>query len=264
VLVADAGDGPVAVPDEPRHLRLRERDRRDPQHLPGRLGQLERFVVHHRTDVLDHVFVWLTRLGTFGLVWILIALASAYYVYRLAAHHSPIVRTGWVGVFALLFAGTLVYPAAAYASQVTAQQAATLDGDELYAGYHADDAAGIAWLEQHATKSAVIVEGMGNDYSDAGRVAVRTSLPAVLGWVGHELQWRGSGDEAGQRERDVNTIYSSADAKEVQRLLQKYAVGYVFVGDVEHSKYPSIPLARMASVIEKAFEQGGTTVYRVK
>src|SRR5207302_8469936 len=143
-------------------------------------------------------------------------------------------RGAWLGAFVLLFAGTLVYPAAAFASQLSAQQAGTLDGDELYTRYHADDAAGIAWLEGHARDSTVIVEGIGNDYSDAGRVAVHTSIPIVLGWVGHEPQWRGSGDEAGQRERDVNALYTSADAKEVQRLLQKYAVDYVFVGDVEH------------------------------
>jgi len=196
--------------------------------------------------------------------WILIALASAYYVYRLSEQRTIVVRGAWLVAFALLFAGTLVYPAAAFASQVSAQQSGTLDGDALYAKYHADDAAAIVWLEQHATDSTVIVEGMGNDYSDAGRVAVHTSIPTVLGWVGHELQWRGSGDEAGQRERDVNSIYNSADAKEVQRLLQKYNVNYVFVGDVEHGKYPGIPLARMTTLVEKAFEQGGTVVYRVK
>jgi undecaprenyl-diphosphatase len=37
----------------------------------------ERWVVHHRWHPLDHVFVWLTRIGTWGLVWVLIALALA-------------------------------------------------------------------------------------------------------------------------------------------------------------------------------------------
>jgi undecaprenyl-diphosphatase len=34
-------------------------------------------VVHHRTGALDDVFVWLSRIGTFGLVWIGIGLALA-------------------------------------------------------------------------------------------------------------------------------------------------------------------------------------------
>src|SRR5439155_16723913 len=38
---------------------------------------LERWVVHHRAGALDDVFVWLSRIGTLGLVWIGIALALA-------------------------------------------------------------------------------------------------------------------------------------------------------------------------------------------
>ena len=37
---------------------------------------LERWVVHHRTGVLDHVFVWLSKAGTLGFVWIAIALVA--------------------------------------------------------------------------------------------------------------------------------------------------------------------------------------------
>jgi len=34
-------------------------------------------VVHHRTEALDHVFVWLSKAGTLGFVWIAIALVAA-------------------------------------------------------------------------------------------------------------------------------------------------------------------------------------------
>jgi undecaprenyl-diphosphatase len=37
----------------------------------------ERWVVHHRWHPLDDVFVWLTRIGTWGAVWLLIALGIA-------------------------------------------------------------------------------------------------------------------------------------------------------------------------------------------
>jgi undecaprenyl-diphosphatase len=37
----------------------------------------ERWVVHHRWHPLDHVFVWLTRIGTWGAIWLLIALGLA-------------------------------------------------------------------------------------------------------------------------------------------------------------------------------------------
>lgn len=38
---------------------------------------MERWVVHHRWHPLDDVFVWLTRIGTWGAVWLLLALGLA-------------------------------------------------------------------------------------------------------------------------------------------------------------------------------------------
>jgi len=42
---------------------------------------LDRWVVHHRTEPFDTIFVWLSKAGSNGLVWALIALAVAI-VYR--------------------------------------------------------------------------------------------------------------------------------------------------------------------------------------
>jgi undecaprenyl-diphosphatase len=38
---------------------------------------VERWVVHHRWHPLDDVFVWLTRIGTWGAVWLLLAVGLA-------------------------------------------------------------------------------------------------------------------------------------------------------------------------------------------
>ena len=38
---------------------------------------MERWVVHHRWHPLDDVFVWLTRIGTWGALWLLLALGLA-------------------------------------------------------------------------------------------------------------------------------------------------------------------------------------------
>jgi membrane-associated phospholipid phosphatase len=37
----------------------------------------ERWIVHHRWHPIDQVFVWLTYIGTWGAIWLLIALALA-------------------------------------------------------------------------------------------------------------------------------------------------------------------------------------------
>jgi undecaprenyl-diphosphatase len=40
--------------------------------------RFERFVVHHRAEPFDTIFVWLSRIGSFGIVWILVAAALAF------------------------------------------------------------------------------------------------------------------------------------------------------------------------------------------
>jgi undecaprenyl-diphosphatase len=47
--------------------------------------RFERFVVHHRTEPFDTIFVWLSRVGSFGIVWILIAAVVAFVLRRPAA-----------------------------------------------------------------------------------------------------------------------------------------------------------------------------------
>jgi undecaprenyl-diphosphatase len=44
--------------------------------------QLDRWVVHHRAEPFDTIFVWLSRAGSNGLVWALIALAVALWTRR--------------------------------------------------------------------------------------------------------------------------------------------------------------------------------------
>jgi undecaprenyl-diphosphatase len=49
--------------------------------LLGLDRHLDRWVVHHRSEPFDTIFVWLSKAGSNGLVWALIALAVAI-VYR--------------------------------------------------------------------------------------------------------------------------------------------------------------------------------------
>lgn len=45
--------------------------------MTGFDARLERWVVHHRAEPFDSLFVWLSRAGSFGLVWLLLAAALA-------------------------------------------------------------------------------------------------------------------------------------------------------------------------------------------
>ncbi len=111
----------------------------------------------------------------------------------------------------------------------------------------------------------MIVEAAGQQYSFDDRVSTATGIPTVLGWGGHELQWRGNYDQAGPRERDIEQIYKSRDVNEARALLDEYGVDFVIVGSIEREKYQLTPpqVDKFAKLGALVFEQGSMRIYRV-
>jgi YYY domain-containing protein len=167
-------------------------------------------------------------------------------------------------VTALLVTAALVYPIAAI-STLGDRANPTLDGTAWVKQSAPDDYAAIQWLNQNVSDSPVILEAPGQSYhAEQSRVSAFTGLPTVLGWGGHELQWRGNYDEAGRREPDIRKIYTSRDDQETLTLLDKYAISYVYVGPTERSLFPAVSLQKFDTLMDVAFRQGNVTLYRRK
>ena len=78
----------------------------------------------------------------------------------------------------------------------------------------------------------------GDDYSYASRISGATGIPAILGWAGHEDQWRGGTAKArAGRFEDVNKLYSTTDMSEANAIMKKYDVNYIYVGALERTAY---------------------------
>ena len=88
------------------------------------------------------------------------------------------------------------------------RQPATLNGLAQINRFNPDEYAAIMWLRENVTGTPVITEAVGGQYSNYGRVSANTGLPTILGWAGHEYQWRGDTPEPAAREPAVATIYS--------------------------------------------------------
>ena len=84
----------------------------------------------------------------------------------------------------------------------------------------------------------------------------------MLGWVGHELQWRGPLPELGARQGDLALVYRDADPSAIRSILNRYAVRFVVVGDVERRSYGDQVGARFEGVLPVAFRSGNVTIYR--
>ncbi len=112
-----------------------------------------------------------------------------------------------------------------------------IDGANWLRDRYADDYAAIKWLRRSVLGRPVILEAVGESYTEYARVSTYTGLPTVLGWRVHEWLWRGGFDIPAARTDEVKKIYESPLSKEAQGILSKYDVEYIFVGAKEREQY---------------------------
>ncbi|KKR70476.1 MAG: hypothetical protein UU14_C0048G0002 [Candidatus Roizmanbacteria bacterium GW2011_GWB1_40_7] len=150
-----------------------------------------------------------------------------------------------------------------------------LDGTVWMTISHLDDYEAILWLKSQAKPdlasrdnptmaSPVILEAVGESYTDYARISSHTGFPTVLGWPVHEWLWRGSYDEPGKRVEEVRQIYEGTDKQSVLSLLNNFNVTYIVIGKLEREKYPNLNEKLLLSLGEKVFESGETAIYKVK
>ena len=125
---------------------------------------------------------------------------------------------------------------------------------------NADDAAGIEFLLTQP--EGVIAEAVGGSYSYYGRIATYTGYPTVLGWPGHESQWRGGSELQGSRQEDINLLYSTIRWEEARTVIEKYNIRYIFIGNLERTSM-RVSEEKFAMYLEPIFQQGSTSIYKV-
>ncbi len=200
--------------------------------------------------------------------WVLLGIAAAYAVggliERLRRERRRLDMV-WAGCVAPLMLATLYYPVAAGASKAGLFAGRpTLDGT-AWVDPQSGEGAAIAWLARQVKGSAVILEAPGDEYNAAhNRVSAWTGLPTVLGWAGHEAQWRGTYDEISRRLPDIAAIYQGVDPAEIDRLLAMYGVEYVYIGPFERQKYSIGPqnLAAFDRIMQRVYERHGVIIYQ--
>jgi YYY domain-containing protein len=199
--------------------------------------------------------------------WLLSGIASASALGLI--WRTRLAGSGWRRV-SLLVSVLILIPGLAYPIGATWTKSngfrgeATLMGDRfLERGAPADHRA-IEWLRQNVQGRPVVVEAVGGDYTEHARVSTFSGLPTLIGWVGHELQWRGERQEFGRRQQAVDAIYRATTREEIERIADMYRVGYVFFGNLERAKYGPEAQSRLDKLLPVAYSRGGTTIYRVE
>ncbi len=115
----------------------------------------------------------------------------------------------------------------------------------------------IQWLLDNVRGNPVVAEGRIDYYREGGmRVASFTGLPGLLG--AHQGEQRYS-DQVGTRENQARELFSTADIARTQQLLDELDVGYIYLGRLERTVYPSEGIAKFEQMAQQGLLQ---EVYR--
>ena len=201
-------------------------------------------------------------------VWLVWSLAAAYgtafLLHTLQRPWSFIYRVGLV----ILLGMSVVYPILGMWNKTNAFQPNngwTLNGTAYLDSRSPEEMEAITWLQSAAP--GVVVEAVsptGGSYQwppGYARVSALSGMPAVLGWTGHESQWRGGSEEMGSRQPDIERLYCSRNIEEAIEIIDRYNIRYVFVGLLEHSTYKPNQGSCPTGIIESKFELSFNQVF---
>ena len=139
----------------------------------------------------------------------------------------------------------------------------SLDGKRDFYISAADEMKAAEWLANAPV--GVMTEAIsdtGGSYTTYNSISTFSGMPTVLGWVGHEAQWRGGYEEIGSRQADVKELYSSSKWERAQAIIDMYNIRYIVLGNTENSTY-QVDQGKFEEHLEKVFDSQTVDIYEV-
>jgi uncharacterized membrane protein len=110
-----------------------------------------------------------------------------------------------------------------------------------------------------------VVEGEGESYTISSRFSVFLGWPTIIGWPVHEWTWRGSYEAIDARRKEVSELYTSPDEEEAKKILSKYGIDYIIVGEVERELYKEyLNIEKLRRLGNAVFENEKTIIIEVR
>ncbi len=207
-------------------------------------------------------------------VWLLLGIVGSFSLYYCLMRPRPrprprwakVSRYAWLAGAAMLLSVALYYPAGAALERSGLFREGhtfrdnTLDGLAYVRDSRSGEYEAIVWLRDEA-EPGWIVEAAGDDYSEDSRISAATGRPTVLGWKGHEHQWRGDTVLFERREQDIAQIYQTSDPDRLRFLMAEYNIRYIYLGHRERADYDVERLSDLDGVLRVAFQRGDVIIY---
>ncbi len=208
--------------------------------------------------------------------WLLFGLAGAFTI------ATSLTRwRGWriapatlsLAALALALNSTIYLVAGAYSKTQGFSRPPTFDASAYLAGVAPAEYGAVEWVRANTLPADIVVEGKGRSYAaDTNRISTMTGRQTLLGWDGHESQWRGRayGRMAAGRPEALQAIYGGASPAEALRLLEAFGASYLYVGPSERAQYGLSPAVERAlyAQLELVYEDGASPdtmvrIYRI-
>jgi len=193
-------------------------------------------------------------------VWILFAIAGAYAVANIIFAKSRRMKLTLTFAALWVICVGLVYPLYGIIDKTNSFRNIewSLDGNLFYERVYPLEMEAIDYLG--TLPYGTVAEAVGGSYSGYGRVSRLSGYPTVLGWTGHELQWRGGIAEMGSRESDIKLLYESEAWETAMWVLDEYSIEYVFVGSLERGAY-QVREQKFAENLKVVFQNEDAVIY---
>ncbi len=160
----------------------------------------------------------------------------------------------WLSILLIsfIFMGTLIFPAEAFPNFYSNfDKYQGLDGESFLKQKMSDRYEVIKFLKDNSDGRNMI-EAVGDSYTNFNAIPVFTGVPTVEGWRVHEWLWRGGYDSVAVRETDVRNFYEQKDLEFRRKILNKYNVGWIVVGEDERGIYSidEVSIKELGEVIQ--------------
>jgi len=173
--------------------------------------------------------------------WILLAVAGSTTIVILMRGRQWLPGALAAGIVSALFAVGLLYPVSSLAGKVASvSQPASLNALRDLHRYDPTRAAAVDWIRHHTDPEVVIAEAPGIGYRpETSWVSGLTGRPTLMGWQGHEAQWRGRAftTQAAARVEALEGMYVRRPIDEIVMLMRLWGVEFLLLGPTEESRF---------------------------
>ena len=221
-------------------------------------------------------------------IWVLLGIAGAVALGGLWPRISialPRLDGAWQTIAVLLIAGGLIYSPLAARAKINERFSPNLqpglDGmtymaTAVYSEQGPDwnlswDYEALTWMQDNIRGTPVVAEGHSrHEYLWQSRVSIYTGLPTIIGWYWHQRQQRTvmPGMVMDLRIRDAADLFGDMSLVTTQKIIERYNVKYIYVGELEKAYYPAEALAKFDQMVTDgdlrvAHQNPGVTIYEV-